>query len=92
MKKIIALFITIILLMNLCACGRTYTEAEYAPESCAGGYFTIIREWGGGGGPYYCIMYANDTKVIYFYEYGGSARAITPLYNADGTLQIYQGE
>ena len=36
--------------------------------------------------------YANDTKVMYYIEYGGSSRMITPLYNADGTLQIYQGE
>ena len=92
MKKIIALFITIILLVSLCACGRTYAEAEYAPESYAGGYFTIIRDWGGCTSTYYCIMYANDTKVMYFYEYCGSARAITPLYTADGTLQVYQGE
>ena len=92
MKKIIALFITIILLVSLCACGRTYEEADTEPDNLCEGYFTIIKEWGGSGGPYYYIIYANDTKVIYFYEYGGSSRAITPLYNADGTLQIYQGE
>ena len=93
MKKIIALFITIILLMSLCACGRTYEEAENHQGTLSGNYFIIIKEWGDSptyGSSY--IVYANDTKVMYYIEYGGSSRMITPLYNADGTLQIYQGE
>lgn len=93
MKKVIILFITIILLISLCACGRTYEEAENNFNSKSGNYFTIVKEWGnsaGYGNSY--IVYANDTKVMYYIEYGAQSRMITPLYNADGTLQIYQGE
>lgn len=92
MKKIILLFITIILLISLCACGRTYEEAKNNPHSKSGNYFTVIKEWGNRsayGNSY--IVYANDTKVMYYIEYG-NGRMITPLYNADGTLQIYEGE
>ncbi len=51
----------------------------------------MITEWGGGRRTYK-IVYANDTKVKYLvvssvYRYG-----ITPLYNSDGTLQVYDEE
>lgn len=51
-------------------------------------YFTIV-EVVDDIGTY--VVYANDTKVMYMLyasKYGGG---ITPLYNADGTLQIYNG-
>lgn len=58
----------------------------------ADGYFTIVKEWGEFG--QYKIVYANDTKVIYLVCINvNNYLGITPLYNADGTLQIYgEGE
>ena len=38
------------------------------------------------------FVYANDTKVMYFIVSGSSTFGITPLYNTNGTLQIYEGE
>lgn len=56
----------------------------------ADGYFTIVKEWGEFGK--YKIVYANDTRVIYLVCVSSNL-GITPLYNADGTLQIYgEGE
>lgn len=54
--------------------------------------FTIVKEWGEFG--QYKIVYANDTKVIYLVCINvNNCLGITPLYNADGTLQIYgEGE
>ena len=53
MKKIILLFITIILLVSLCSCeGSAYSEANTELDSYANGYFTIIKQWGGGVNPY----------------------------------------
>lgn len=72
-------------------CGATYQEATGQEESNASGdfgdgYFTVITEWGS-----YQIVYANDTKVKYLIFDSGMYRfGITPLYNADGTLQIYE--
>lgn len=37
-------------------------------------------------------VYDKETKVIYLYVVNYNAAGITPLYNADGTLQIYEGE
>lgn len=94
MKKKLALLMTfIILTLSLVGCGTIYQEATYesAGQDFCGGYFTIITQWGNGKG-IYRIVYANDTKVKYMtisskYQFG-----ITPLYNADGTLQVYDGE
>lgn len=40
----------------------------------------------------YCIVYANDTKVKYLIGYYTNMFGITPLFNADGSLQIYNEE
>jgi hypothetical protein len=77
--------------MILISCSPThYEEADTDTFSKFEGYFTVIKSWDDGYGEFYHIMYANDTKVLYFY-FGetGSQGGITPLYNADGSLQIY---
>lgn len=65
--------------------GQTSTEKE---ESIGGGYFTVITSWGEADS--YYIVYAKDTKVKYFVKWTGYQFGITPLYNADGTFQIYE--
>jgi len=35
------------------------------------------------------IVYDRDTKVLYYYVYKGG---LFPLYNADGSLKLYEGE
>ena len=93
MKKNLALLLAIILCLGLCGCGNSYSEATHkGDEMFAKGYFTIIKEWGSTADVTYRLMYANDTKVIYFYMNSGYGKDITPMYNADGTLQIYGGE
>lgn len=75
----------------LAGCGTTYQQATGQTESNASGdfgngYFTVIAEWDS-----YQVVYANDTKVKYLIFNSGKYRFdITPLYNADGTLQIYE--
>jgi hypothetical protein len=94
MKRILALLlICVILIFSLVGCGKSYREATAPNETDVGkGYFTTVKYWGGGGGIDYYIVYANDTKVMYFLVSGGYTSGITPLYNADGTLQIYNEE
>ena len=33
-----------------------------------------------------------NTKVLYLCVYGYSTMGITPIYNSDGTLKLYDGE
>lgn len=98
-KRIITILLAIAVTTTLltgCGTSETYSDTEYLTqttyESCAEGYFTVIKEWGEFSK--YKIVYANDTKVMYFLSESSTYRfGITPLYNSDGTLQIYgEGE
>ena len=91
-KKLIVLFMICLILFSLVGCGKSYQEATNSNESGIGeGYFTTVKKWGASGLNYsYYIVYANDTKVMYFIMANNRyISGITPLYNADGTLQIY---
>lgn len=92
-KRLLSLVFAVVMAFCLVGCGTTYQEATGQTESKSGddfgnGYFTVITEWDG-----YKIVYAKDTKVKYligYRDYPYSQFGITPLYNADGTLQIYE--
>ena len=92
MKKRFLSVALAVVMVHLVGCGTTYQEATGQVESntsraFGNGYFTIITEWGSG----YKIVYANDTKVKYLIMSKSQYMSgITPLYNADGTLQIYE--
>lgn len=88
MKKRL-LCIVLIVSMIACLCGCTpYSEAvnKQTKSDYAGGYFTVIYNWIDTEG-HYRLVYANDTRVKYLKIPGGG---ITPLYNADGSLQVYE--
>lgn len=93
-KRLLIAVLSVVMVVCLAGCGTTYQEATGQAESnsdddFAGGYFTVISKWGDAISTYY-IIYANDTKVKYFVKWHNSQFGITPLYNADGTLQIYE--
>ena len=93
MKKKLTYIVAIIAIITcLCGCGTSYSEAvnNQAKGSFAGGYFTVITKWGDEIANYK-IVYANDTKVKYLVVTSGYKCGITPLYNADGSLQVYEG-
>lgn len=94
MKKIIVLLVVCILGLSLVSCSdrMSYEEARTEHEDVFNGYFTLIKEWRSDTGAYYRIVYANDTGVMYFVFSSGYQGGMTPLYNADGTLQIYDEE
>lgn len=91
-KRLLSVVLAVVMVVCLAGCGTTYQEATGQTESNArddfgNGYFTVITEWGSG----YRIVYANDTKVKYLIiNRSQYMSGITPLYNADGTLQIYE--
>ena len=94
MKKICLILILCLVATILCSCSSSYEEANINnPNNFGAGYFTTIKEWKDGVDyPYERIVYANDTGVIYYIFLHGQSGGITPLYNADGTLQIYEGK
>lgn len=92
-RRILALVLAIIII-TLSLVGRSDTAYQDAKnvngDEYANGYFTKVKEW--GLDDQYKIVYANDTKVMYYVNINQHGSGITPLYNADGTLQIYDGE
>lgn len=92
-KKILAAIAAGLICVSASGCGTKYQEAVNISEnnSFGKGYFTVITHWHDIFSSYY-IVYANDTKVKYFAMYGDYESGITPLYNANGTLQVYDGE
>lgn len=95
MKKKIALILILCAITTmLCGCSSTSYEETKTSNiyDFSNGYFTVIKQWGGGSYPTESIVYANDTGVMYYVFLSGGSGGITPLYNADGTLQIYEGE
>ncbi len=67
--------------------GQTIVDVQLIDQKYSYECFTRIAKWREGFFKTYRIVYANDTKVMYFIN---SSNCITPLYNADGTLQIYK--
>lgn len=91
MKKIIALFMVCITLIASAGCGGVkYEDAEEISELSSDEYFTIVKRFGDLLTTQYSIAYANDSKVMYLIVDSGYGCGITPLYNADGTLQVYE--
>lgn len=92
-KKILAAIAAGLICVSAIGCGTTYQEAVNRSEkgNLCNGYFTELTKWSDSIFNYR-VVYDNTTKIKYllissYYKFG-----ITPLYNADGTLQVYDGE
>ena len=82
--------VTIMLIMALClvACGDTKDDYGFNIQGtnlvCIGTTNSFSSE--------YALYYDKDTKVMYMFVKHGYGAGLTPLYNADGTLKLYEGE
>lgn len=92
-KKILAAIAAGLICVSAVGCGTTYQEAVNIPEkgNFGNGYFTELTKWSDSSYGYK-VIYDNTTKIKYFVFGSRNASGITPLYNADGTLQVYDGE
>ena len=79
------------LCLLLTGCGTRHKDVEYTSKEMGKEYFTTIKEWDDTTtGRAYKIVYANDTGVKYLMFRTYYTAGITPLYNADGSLQVYK--
>lgn len=93
MKKqlLSGMVLAVMIAIFLIGCSIEYKDAKTTENGEFGnGYFTTISKWGDSSYGDYRIVYANDSKVKYFVNTSSYRTGITPLYNADGTLQVYE--
>ena len=77
MKKILVVIACLGIL--LAGCGAGYTNKEET-------FYTVVYSNNS-----YLVVYDNYTKVMYHMNIGSYNRGnITPLYNADGTLRVWE--
>lgn len=84
MKRIIAIFMALVIVFALCGC----SNPEKGDTSPFSNDFVILDYENLGGGNNYnnYIVYHKDTGVVYLIIGSGYRLAITPLYNADGSV------
>lgn len=84
MKKIIVLVTCLLCAVGLSGCDANHTETNISSyfDYCFIEYNPVTNEK---------VFYDKNTGIMYYYlctRNGG----ITPIYNADGTLKIYEEE
>ena len=88
-KKIIAIALGLALCLGMTGC----TKGDIEPESScfANKYIDLVTIYKDNN----CdteVLYDKNTKVMYFVKRNGYQFGITPIYNSDGTVKLYDGE
>lgn len=88
-KKILAVVLGLTLCFGMTGCEKGDVE----PESSyfANKYIDLITIYKDNG----CnteVLYDRNTKVMYFIKWSTYQFGITPIYNSDGTVKLYDGE
>lgn len=88
-KKILAVALGLTLCFGMTGC----TKGDIEPESSILGnkYIDLVTVYKDDG--YNTeVLYDKNTKVMYFVKWSGYQFGITPIYNSDGTVKLYDGE
>ena len=88
-KKILAVVLGLTLCFGMTGC----TKGDIEPESSrfANKYIDLVAIYRDDN----CdteVLYDKNTKVMYFVKRSGYQFGITPIYNSDGTVKLYDGE
>ena len=89
-KNLVILFgcIALIILL-LTACTTETTTVRYEQSTNAFNQFVLVeRQYSINWGTLY-IVYDKDTKVMYYMWDGNYTGGFTPIYNADGSVKVY---
>ena len=86
-KQIIAIiFIVILMMMTLSACG-IYNDKT--PEVLYNNRFKEISYCKIDSSTFIMVYYDTETLVMYQIARGDGGKSMSPLYNSDGTLMLY---
>lgn len=88
-KKILAVVLGLTLCFGMTGC----TKGDIEPESScfANKYIDLVTIY--KDDDYNTeVLYDKNTKVMYFVKWSNYQFGITPIYNSDGTVKLYDGE
>ena len=87
-KKILAVALALVLCFGMTGC----TKGDIEPESnrLANKYIDLVTIYKGKQGTK--VLYDKNTKVMYFMLWTADQFGITPIYNSDGTVKLYDEE
>lgn len=88
-KKIVAIALGLLMCVSMTGCSKT-RDGEDNFRYIDNKYIHLITVCDKDDGN--IIAYDENTKVLYLCVYGYSSMGITPIYNSDGTLKLYEGE
>ena len=88
-KKILAVVLGLTLCFGMTGC----TKGDIEPESSsfANKYIDLVTIYKDDNHNTK-VLYDKNTKVMYFVIWSGYQFGITPIYNSDGTVKLYDGE
>ena len=89
MRKIIAFSVALVLMFSLCGCGTSYiSDIDANLKKIQSEYFgaEVVEDLGGGN----LVIVDKNTDVLYLFIHGYQSSAMTPIYNSDGTVMLYQ--
>lgn len=88
-RKILAVALGLTLCFGMTGC----TKGDIEPESSslANKYIDLVTIYKDDNHNTK-VLYDKNTKVMYFVKWSGYQFGITPIYNSDGTVKLYDGE
>ncbi len=92
MKKFLLTFIIVLsICFSITGCQLIEGRGEIEPTNATLGnkYFDLVTIYDGGafGGD---VVYDKNTNVMYFIMWKNGYSSITPIYNTDGSLRLYE--
>lgn len=89
MRKIIAISLVFVLMFVLIGCGTSrMSNIDANLKKINSEYFDVevIEDLDGGT----LVVVDKNTDVLYLFVHGYQSSAMTPIYNSDGTVMLYQ--
>lgn len=90
-QKLAAILVVIMMCMSLTACGGGYKDIDVKESPIGNKYFDLVYIYEDKTAGTH-VGYNRNTGVMYFIYITGYKCSITPIYNADGSLKLYEEE
>lgn len=87
-KKIAAIIVALTMCISVTGCTEVYKDGDRNFVYVDNEYIHLITVCDKDDGN--VVAYDKDTKVLYLCVYGYHTMGITPIYNSDGSLKLYE--